>query len=289
MHDSLQRCVRDLSSSDPTVWRAALLEIQELGPAAVEAVPDLLRDPERPADYWMRIPALIAAMGDGAVPFLRAVLGAPGDGYSRETACNALRQLGAAAAPAVPELAAVFLRGGALDHYAAGNALAGAGPAGISELVKALGEKEPARSTAAHYLRTAAGADGQRALRAALGEERCGARAAAARALLESGAGEAAGTAADRAEAEAALDAAVRQEAEALAERIATAGDGAELEAAAGDALAVAGWLSDSSAAGSAGIRRIAAALEQRSGPAPGGKPQEALDEIRRWLADHPL
>jgi hypothetical protein len=288
MRDDLQRHVRDLSSPDSTAWRAALLEIQELGAAAVEAVPELLRDPGRPPDYWMRIPPLIAAMGGGAVPFLRDVLRAPGDAYSRETACNALRQLGAAAAPAIPELAEAFLHGGALDHYAAGNALAGAGAAGVAELAKALGEGEPARSTAAHYLRTAAGEEGLQALRAALGDARPGARAAAARALLEAGQDDAAGAAADRAAAEAALDACVRERADALAGRIAAAGDAAALDAAAEEALALAGWLPESSAAGAAGLRQVGEVLARRAGSAPAGPAEAALAEIRRWLADHP-
>ncbi len=158
--------IQKITHPDPRVRRAVLRTVVKLAPD-VDAFAPLVSARLADADPSVVLPALhsLADMGAAAVPVLMKALDNPA---SRYWASVALAEIGAAAAPAVPQLQAGVATGEIEERMQAIMALAAIGPPALpatGEIVKALESPEsPLKFAAAFALGKLEAKEGDAAL-----------------------------------------------------------------------------------------------------------------------------
>lgn len=164
--------IKKLTHPDPRVRRAVLRAVKRLQPAPGTYLP-LVTERLADADASVVLPAIhsLADLGAEAVPFLTAALQNPA---SRYWASVALAEIGAAAAPAVPQLRDGVTSGSTEERMQSIMALASIGEPALpaaSDIARALDAPEGSlRFAAAFALGRLKAGDGDQALEKAAGD-----------------------------------------------------------------------------------------------------------------------
>jgi len=158
---ALPALIKALEDREQQVWFHSIMTLAEIGPAAPDAVPELINDLNQgggrrrrgyTGQVWYRTAYALGKIGEPALPALIEALGHESESV-RSGAAKALTWLGPKAEPAMPKLLGQLNDSRNLPRQYAAEALGMIGPKAVPPLLEALGAPEaPVRQAAAEAL-----------------------------------------------------------------------------------------------------------------------------------------